>query len=193
MTDNDKPTSLFGFAGDADALIREMKRRADVATDTELANFIGIGQSAVAKWRVRGAVPDPAILRFESQLEERQTFPSERALLARALAMRLAEYDYDRLKKTGSSATKMMVYAVHAGRLDFVADFCFEQLEEVERQFNISPQAAASMLIEHNEFYEELLVIAASIPVSQVLERQEFSDIKFTRHHRHGRPVSPKS
>ena len=193
MTDDDKSSSLFNFAGDADVPIREMKRRADVATDTELANFIGIGQSAIAKWRGRGAVPDPAILRFESQIEERQAFPNERALLARALAMRLAEYDYDRLKKSGSSATKMMVYAIHAGRLDLVADFCFEQLEDVERQFNISPQAAANMLIEHTEFYDELSVIAGSIPVSQVLERQTLSDIKILRHHRHGRPVSPKS
>lgn len=193
MTDYDKPPSLFEYAGDAEALIREMKRRADVSTDSELAKFIGIGQSAVAKWRGRRAVPDAAILRFESQIDERQTFPNERALLARALAMRLAEYDYDRLKKSGSSATKMMVYAVHAGRLDLVADFCFEQLEDAERQFNVSPQAAASMLIEHNEFYENLLVIAKSIPISQVLERKTVSEMDILRYHRHGRPVSPKS
>ena len=193
MTDNDNPRSLFDLARDAEALIREMKRRAEVATDTELASFIGIGQSAVAKWRGRGAVPDAAILRFESQLEERHTFPNERALLARALAMRLAEYDYDRLKRSGSPATKMMVYAVHAGRLDMVADFCFEQLEEVERQFNISPQAAASMLMDHDEFFGELSAIAASIPVSQVLERQKLSELNIVRHHRHGRPVPSKS
>lgn len=56
---------LLNWPADVTALIREMKRRAGVESDQELALFLDKSRTAIAQWRRRGAVPEGAILRLE--------------------------------------------------------------------------------------------------------------------------------
>lgn len=51
--------------GAVSSTIHEMKRRARVDTDRELAAFLRRDQSAVSQWRRRGAIPEAIMLRFE--------------------------------------------------------------------------------------------------------------------------------
>lgn len=52
-----------------EAVILMMKRRSRANTDSDLAGFLSRKQSAVAMWRKRGFVPEPALLEFERRLE----------------------------------------------------------------------------------------------------------------------------
>lgn len=63
----DRP--ITEVAADAPALITEMKRRAMVEQDAELAAFVGVGPSTVSKWRARCAVPVAVLLRFDRRLK----------------------------------------------------------------------------------------------------------------------------
>lgn len=67
---NERPDLLF-WDGDHASLIREMKRWAGCEYDHELAEFLGKSRHCVATWRLRGAVPEAAVLRFERRMRER--------------------------------------------------------------------------------------------------------------------------
>lgn len=52
------------MSDDVATFIFEMKRRAKVRTDRELATLLGFAPSTVSSWRRRGHVPGQAILAF---------------------------------------------------------------------------------------------------------------------------------
>lgn len=49
-------------------MIRAMKMRAGIETDTELAAFVSRSPSAVAQWRRKDTVPEAALVRFETRM-----------------------------------------------------------------------------------------------------------------------------
>lgn len=181
MSKSNTQNSLTEWYGDVDSLLAEMKRRAGVSTDVELSEFMGITQGAIANWRRRSSVPESALLSFERQLASDGDFPHSRAMFARALAMRLAEFDYAAIKARGGMASRTLVYGIHAAQLDIVADECFHQLELLEDQMGISPDAAAAHLMDDDNFFAQLSAWAKELPVVQVLSRQALSSMMVVR------------
>ncbi|MGB7373573.1 hypothetical protein [Pontixanthobacter sp.] len=82
---------MIDFVGEVEDVINEMKLRALVATDTELASALGTTQSNVSTWRKRGAVPKSTLLKFEQIIAERVN-ESLLHVASRMVAYRLAEY-----------------------------------------------------------------------------------------------------
>jgi hypothetical protein len=171
MTENSNPIKLTDWNGDSDSLIVEMKRRAGVRTDGELATRLGLSQSAVAHWRRRKAVPQSALLSFERLGSQDADYPNYRIMCARALAMRLAEYDYQKLKNQKSMAGRKFSYTLQAMQLDIVSDECCRQLKLVETKFGIDADQALGLLIEDEVFLSGLSEWASNIPAHIALFR----------------------
>ena len=168
MTENYTPIKLANWEGDANSLIVEMKRRAGVGTDGELAECLGLSQSAVSHWRRRKAVPESMLLALERALDI-EGFPHARAMYARALAMRLAEYEYQKMKERGGMAGRAFIYSIYAGQLDVVVEECMHQLELIETSIGIGPDKAADLLIEDQTFYQGLSEWAKGISAAQAM------------------------
>jgi hypothetical protein len=175
MSELNKPHNLADWQGDVESLILEMKRRAGVSTDVELAVFLGVTQGAVANWRRRGAVPESTRLSFERQFAGEIDTPSMRALLARALALRLVQFDAEACEGKSYADGFEDAYLRHAGQLDIIADECFEKIEETERYSGVSPEEAYLELAGSSEFFIQLSAWAKEISLFQVITRSKSS------------------
>lgn len=173
MSEINKPHNLADWQGDVESLIVEMKRRAGVSTDVELAVFLGVTQGAVANWRRRGAVPESTRLSLERQFADELDIPSMRALLARALAMRLVHFDAEACEGKSYADGFEDAYLRHASQLDIVADECFEKIEETERYRGKSPEEAYLELSGNADFFAQLSAWAKEISLFQVLKRSK--------------------
>ena len=99
---------------------REMKRRAGVRTDTELAQVLRVDQSTVSTWRRRGAVPEATLLSFERLNLNARLDSVQRVYAARAVTMRVAEFMYERSRQRGGTGDRWLPYRTVATAFESV-------------------------------------------------------------------------
>lgn len=152
MANYDITQPLTAWTGDTLSLITEMKRRAGVKTDTELAEILGLSQSTVSTWRRRNIVPDQVILKLEIALLEGKKNEAERQSAVIALAMRTAEYVYQQQLKRGSRAGRWATYSGIAVLFKNLLDAIESKLIELERETGRWAIDLAAELIDSEEF-----------------------------------------
>lgn len=144
---------LAEWVGDVGSLVREMKRRAGVSTDQELARFIGAAQSTVANWKQRGAVPEAALLKFESALaNSRVSSPSTRVIYARAIAMRVPEVWYGRIAAKSAGATREIAYLTASMGFNALVATIAANMEQFERSQGLNSREVAAQLLDDEAY-----------------------------------------
>lgn len=162
---------LSEWPGDTDSLIVEMRRRAGVRTDQELAKFMGVAQSTVSNWRKRSSVPTSAILKFEFASAEPRDMDFARLLAARAIAMRLPEILHRRMEK-GGAIGRYLSYAMVAGTLDGISKEIIRQIERLQSQTGLSVDELGPRLIEDDVFLNGLADWVSGASMAEMVERQ---------------------
>jgi hypothetical protein len=165
--------ALTDWPGGVGSLIAEMKRRASVRTDHELAGFGGWAQSTVANWRKRGAVPEAALLHFEQLIADPSQSRFSRLLAARTIAMRLPELSMKRFHGHRLPLRRYVVYASIAYNLNAVASEIARQMERLEAEHGLSSTALAQTLIEDEQFLNGVLDWLGSASMSDMLAREQ--------------------
>jgi hypothetical protein len=158
---------LTGWDGDTDSLIAEMKRRAGVATDHNLARFLGVAQTTVSHWRVRMRIPEAALLRAERLLSAGGHAVTARMLAARMIALRLPEFWYLRASASGAKGGRAIFYRRVALALPKIIDAVYEQIGTYERETGQTPRDLAGLLLEDERFIEGLVELAKGIPSNE--------------------------
>lgn len=162
---------LSEWSGDVDSLIVEMRRRAGVRTDQELAKFMGVAQSTVSNWRKRSSVPSSAILKFEFAIAEPRDMDFARLLAARGIAMRLPEILHQRMVKAGAVG-RYLSYVMVAGTLDGIAKEIVRQIERLQNETGFSVDELGPRLIEDDVFLNGLADWVSEASMAEMLERQ---------------------
>lgn len=157
MADDPRPPALTEWDGDVAALMAEMKRRAGVTTDRDLARFMGAGQATVSYWRTRGEVPQSAILKFEHMLAAGGQPMAERQAAARAIALRAPEFWYQRALAEGVKGGRTVFYRAASESFQILVDSAAAQLEAYERQTGQGPWELAAQLIEDEGLLTRLI------------------------------------
>lgn len=165
--------ALTVWPGDVDSLITEMKRRAGVRTDQELARFLGTAQSTVANWRKRGSVPNAALLSFDRAIDQHQEADSERMLAARVLALRLPELYHERLTTRGITRGRQFAYSVIAMSFAAIVAEVARRLALLEVKTDRRPNDLVNELVEDEFFLAQLLDWASEAPAIDLLIQQE--------------------
>jgi len=168
--------SLTEWPGDTPALIAEMKRRAGVRTDRDLATFMGVAQSTVSHWRTRDRVPEATVLRCEKLIlgvgAERD---SSRVLAARMVAFRLAEFWWSSLPGDEMPARRFVVFGTVAMVLHRITDEIYEHLVRFERETGLGDWEVASLMMDDERFLTQVRHWVGSIPMGQGLMREAMS------------------
>ncbi|MGC4251655.1 MAG: helix-turn-helix domain-containing protein [Sphingobium sp.] len=162
---------LSEWPGDTASLLIEMRRRAGVRTDQELAKFMGVAQSTVANWRKRDAVPNSAILKFEFALDNPRDLDFARLLAARAIAMRLPEILHQRMRK-GGAVGRYLSYTMVAGTLDGITSEIVRQIERLQEQSGLSIDEIGPRLIEDEVFLGGLADWMSDTSWAEMVHRQ---------------------
>jgi hypothetical protein len=157
--------ALTEWGGDTASLIDEMKRRAGVRTDRDLASFLGVAQSTVSHWRVRGQVPMPSLLRFERMLESGGGGAALRSIAARMVAIRLAEFWYERSKVAGATGGRDLIYFSVAACFPIICDAIMEHLQKYESATGKDPVAAGEDVMRDEEYLKRLRKWVSELPV----------------------------
>jgi len=160
--------SLTEWLGDVESLLTEMKRRARVNTDSELAEVLSTTQSNVSTWRKRGAVPKAALLRFE-RLNIEDATPTHRTMAARAIAIRAAEFAHQRAGGRGG-ASRTVLYGVVAGAWDTVVAAIAADLKRKEATTKLWPLQLAEGVMENEEYLAGIADWIASLSSTEVLK-----------------------
>lgn len=148
--------ALTDWDGNVSSLIAEMKRRAGVATDTELGEFMGISQGAIANWRRREAVPEAALQRFQQALDKGAGASSERAIWARCVTMRLAEFWYSKIAAKNPEAPRTVPYLTLGVAFPMVVAEVAQRMERLEKDHSITTREVASLMLDDGYFLEDL-------------------------------------
>lgn len=173
MADYQLRQALTAWDGDTASLLAEMKRRAGVSTDSALASFMGVAQSTVAYWRSRSRVPEAAVLKFERKLEAAVAEPiASRALGARMVAFRLAEFWYQRARENGALGGRAIFYGSVALGFHSITDIIYGQLETYEFETGRDPFEIAGMLLDDDEFLSRVLEAAKSVSAAESFARE---------------------
>ncbi|MDP3908709.1 helix-turn-helix domain-containing protein [Novosphingobium sp.] len=151
-SENHNPQALSGWAGDVASLVREMKRRAGVKTDQELAEFLSISQSAVANWKQRGGVPEAAILKFEEAVSNRQKTPTLRVIYARAVAMRVPAIWAERVQRKGKGGSEFIPYFTVSTSLNVITNRVAKEIAEIERATGLPTADVAMQLLSDDDY-----------------------------------------
>lgn len=159
---------LTAWDGDVSSLISEMKRRAGVATDTELGDFMGISQGAVANWRRRQAVPEAALQRFQQALDRGDGASSERAIWARCVTMRLAEFWYSKIAERNPDAPRDVPYLTIGVAFPMVVAEVARTMERLEKDHSITTREVASMMLDQGYFLEDLRKWVADLSFAEI-------------------------
>lgn len=158
--------ALTDWSGDTASLIAEMKRRAGVRTDRDLASFLGVAQSTVSHWRARGQVPASSVHRFERMLASGGGGAAVRIIAARMVAIRVAEFWYERSKVAGATGGRDLVYFAVAAGFPIICDAILEQLQKYEAATGKEPISAAEDLMRDAEFLKRLSKWISELPVT---------------------------
>ena len=159
MANDHRSLPLTKWRGDVGSLLTEMKRRAAVPTDRELARFMGVAQATVSYWRTRGQVPEAAILKFERMLTAGGHASAERLAAARAIALRVPEFWYQRALKEGVGGGRAIFYRAASENLHLVVDAAAAQLERYQRQTGQGVWDLAAQLMEDERLLEGLVEV----------------------------------
>jgi hypothetical protein len=165
MTDDPSEISLTGWDGDSPSLIVELKRRAGLRTDHELARFLGVAQSTVSRWRERQHVPESALLRAERLLSVGGKSVTNRTLAARMIAMRLPEFWHQSASANGAKGGRAIFYRRVVLGFPAIIDAICEQLRIYEQQTGQTAWNLAPQLLEDDRFIEQLVEFAKTVPV----------------------------
>lgn len=157
--------SLIEWSGDVSSLLTEMKRRAGVSTDTELARAIGTSQSNVSTWRKRGAVPKAVLLKFERLDFASEASPGHRTMAARMIAIRAAEYAYER----SGAVSRTVFYMTVAGAWDFIVKAILADLEKKAAVTKRWPTDLAGELIEDERYLDGVADWVSSLSTAEML------------------------
>lgn len=168
---------LFSWPGDVNSLITEMKRRACVRTDQELANFLGKAQSMVANWRKRGSVPDASLLSFEHALKREAEVSTGRLLAARILAFKLPEMLYRRYQERHGFDGRQFAYSVIAMYFSDIVEEIGRRLQVLESTTETDSKILVDELLESSPFCNELLDWISDRPALDLLLREKASVI----------------
>jgi hypothetical protein len=158
---------LSEFTGDIESLITEMKRRAGVLTDTELAQVIGTSQSNVSTWRKRGAVPKSALLRFDS-LDLDTWRGGNYVHAARMVALRVGEFWYDEYVKNGATAGRWLPYATVAMALPAIVERVAKDIRAKVSREGMTALEHAVELIEDESYLGDLVSWLRELPAAGV-------------------------
>ena len=170
-----QPQPLTNWKGDVPSLLIEMKRRAGVGTDRDLAAALGVAQSTVAHWRARGSIPEAALLRAELKLSAGQDPVASRAMAARILAIRVAEFWYQAATEKGAKGGRDIFYSSTAMMLHSLMDEAYHQLAIIERETGMDPMELAGRLIEDRTFLTSLMEFAKGLSFVEGLSREALS------------------
>ena len=160
--------ALTEWPGGVSSLITEMKRRAGVRTDMDLARFLGVAQSTVSHWRVRGRVSEPTLLRAERLFSAGGKPLADRMLAARMIALRVAEFWYQRAAATGAKGGRALFYRSVVRGFPAIIDAVYEQLGTYELQTGQTAWELAPHLLEDDRFIEQLVAFAKAEPTTEV-------------------------
>lgn len=146
-----------------------MKRRAGVSTDSELAGVVGLGQSAVANWRRRGKIPEAALIRFETELERLGHDDGLRLIYAKAVALRLPEWWYQKLKRqSDAKPSREVCYFTVATALPLITKEIARQMAAIEQSRGLETATVSMQLLEDDRFLSGLLDWLNSISAGEV-------------------------
>lgn len=162
--------AITEFSGDVDAVLNEMKRRAHVSTDTQLAKVIGTSQSNVSTWRKRGAVPKAALLKFERRLADGQ----EKAPLHVAslmVAYRLAEYWAAKAAGPNIDDKRWIILGTLATAHSALIDAIKKNIVKKQNQSGLTPLEIASELIRSETFLEQLYSWVKELSLEEIVRR----------------------
>lgn len=173
MTEYQLTQPLTEWHGDVSSLIAEMKRRAAVETDQELASYMGLAQSTVSHWRKRGRISQPTLLRFEKLVASGPAEPdASTAIAARMVAIRLADYWADTVGNGEVPGRRFMVFGTIAGAFNSVTDQIYAQLVKHERETGLNAWAIAERMMDDDAFLAKLTEWVGSISLAQGLSRE---------------------
>lgn len=167
--------TLTDWTGDTPSLIAEMKRRAGVRTDRDLATFMGVAQSTVSHWRARGQVAESAVLRFEKQMATQLEPDASRAIAARMVAIRVADYWDSTLDGASVPGRRLVVFGTVAGAFHTITDQIYENLLKHERLSGLDAWEVADRMIEDDRFLEQVTDWIGSISLAAGLKREAMS------------------
>lgn len=170
MMKHELPQALLDWRGDVDALLTEMKRRAGVSTDTQLATALGRNQSAVSHWRRKGAVPESVLLGFDEALAKHRSDTTVRALAARAIAIRLADFMFQQNRERSPNAGRWIPHMTVALGFHSIVDAVCESLAELDNER--SPTELAELLLEDHNYLAGLADWARSLPLGEAVSRE---------------------
>lgn len=165
---NHKLQALADWPGDVASLVREMKRRAGVRTDHELATFLGAAQSTVANWKQRGAVPEAALLKFEEVLARRASSPNLRHLYARAVAMRIPEVWYKRVSSK-SAAGRHIPYLTIAMSFNSIVALIADDIGKYELQRGDSLGNIVTAMLDDEDYLSQIIDWLDHTPASEIM------------------------
>lgn len=167
---NHKGQPLTDWQGDVASLIGEMKRRAGVGTDQELAHFMGSAQSTVANWRKRKRVPEAALLRYERALADSSDDSSARTVFARCVALRLPELWFQGMRSENRS--REVPYLTVSMTINAITNEVSRNMVRLEKERGLSPNEAMKVLLEDEHFLTGLLDWVREASMSEILGRE---------------------
>jgi hypothetical protein len=160
MADQQQAEALTEWPGGVDSLMAELKRRAGVATDRDLARFMGVAQTTVSYWRTRRQVPQSAILKFEHLLAVGGHSMAERLAAARAIALRVPEFWYQQALAEGIGGERAVFYRAASEVFQVIIDAAAMQLDAYERQTGQGAWDLAAQLIDDERLLARLVEVA---------------------------------
>ncbi|MCF8504779.1 MAG: helix-turn-helix domain containing protein [Caulobacter sp.] len=172
MPEIQQQQALTSWSGDIPSLVAEMKRRAGVSTDRDLAAFLGVAQSTVSHWRQRGAVPESALLKFEALTQVGGEPAADRVWAARMVAMRLAEYWFQKVDGRGGIKGRWLTYLTVAGAFNLICDAVYYRLLLEAKRSKDEASVIAVRLMEDASFMDELVSWAQDMPAHEALARE---------------------
>lgn len=175
MPEYQSSQALTELRADVPALVAEMKRRAGVGTDRDLAAFLGVAQSTVSHWRQRGQVPESAVLRFEKAVSAKAELDPSRAIAARMVALRVADRWLSALGEGATPASRELVYGTVAMTFHSITDEVFKTLERYESETGLMPWPLATRMLDDDAFLQQIVDWVSRIDVSQAVLREAMS------------------
>lgn len=188
MTDIQTAQLLSALGDDSSALLAEMKRRAGVSTDVELAAALAVAQSTVSQWRKRGRIPEAAVLRAERQLLDRQDRVAPRLIAARAIALRLPSFWAEEAVARGGKPNTWLIHMTCAMMLSSITDVAYANLDSLEEKNGLPTHELLPQLLDDQDFLRDLLAWVRQVPMAEAIAREALSPPSLVR-----RSVSPMS
>ena len=171
MAEYDTSQALIGWEGSVASLILEMKRRANVTTDTQLADVLGLNQSTVSTWRRRGSVPEAVLLRFAAAANDYEHRVSGwRYIAARAIALRVATFMDE--QKSGTKESSWSTYQTVSMGFNSLVDAIYADLISVKELSEVTTFGLAERFINDESYLAKFASWMRDLPIDVAFERE---------------------